>query len=105
MHHGTVYIHYPDGRRSQRTLGPSFTRGLFASYVPGRDPSPASQDLGFFLPAGSSIEFELHYTTTGRPETDTPRIALYLSQEPLAATTGRAKRTCTAAPCDSNENS
>ena len=84
MHHATAYIRYPEGREPQPTLGPRFTRGLFTGYVPGREPRALPNGSGYFLPAGSSIRFELHYTTIGRPETDTLRIGLYLSREPLA---------------------
>ncbi len=84
MHHGIAFLDYPSGRANPRTSGPSFTRGLFAGYVPGREPYSFPKDSGFFLPAGSTIRFQLHYSTTGRPETDTPRMALYLTRQPLA---------------------
>ncbi len=83
MHHGTAHIVPPDGGATPATLGFRFTRGLFAGYVPGREPYPLPDDSGFFLPAGSKIRFQLHYTTTGRPERDAPRLALYLSRQPL----------------------
>jgi hypothetical protein len=50
--------------------------------VPGRNPEPFPEDAGFLLPAGSRIRFQLHYSTTGRPETDAPRLALYFAPEP-----------------------
>ena len=84
MHHGTASLRYPEGRELEPTLGPRFTRGLLTGYVPGREPRALPDGSGYFLPAGSSIRFELHYTTTGRPETDAPRIGLYLSREPVA---------------------
>jgi hypothetical protein len=45
---------------------------------------PLPDGGGYLLPAGAKIRFQLHYTTTGRPERDAPRLALYLSQRPLA---------------------
>ena len=83
MHHGVAFIVNPRGE-APRTEGPRFTRGLFAGYVPGREPYVFPPDSGFFLPKGAHIRFQLHYTTTGRVETDTPRLALYLSPAPLA---------------------
>ncbi len=83
MHHGTAYLIPPAGGRV-KTEGPSFTRGLFAGYVPGREAEPFPDDTAVFLPAGSRIRFQLHYTTTGRAEEDTPRMALHLSREPVS---------------------
>lgn len=84
MHHGLGWIVYPDGHAAPPTEGPRFTSGMFAAYVPGREAHPLPAGGGYFLPAGSSIRFQLHYTPTGRPERDAPRLALYLSDRPLA---------------------
>jgi hypothetical protein len=84
MHHGLAWIVYPEGRDAPATEGPGFTSGMFAAYVPGREVYPLPEGSGYLLPAGSKIRFQLHYTTTGRPERDSPRLALYLSDEPLA---------------------
>ncbi len=83
MHHGLAWIVPPDDRELPPSEGPRFTRGLLAGYVPGREVHRLPEDTGYFLPAGSRIRFQLHYTTTGRPERDAPRLALYLSEEPL----------------------
>ena len=63
--------------------GPGFAHGLFAGYVPGREPQPFPEDAGFRLPQGARIRFQLHYTTTGKPEVDTPRIGLYFADREL----------------------
>jgi len=84
MHHGLAWIVYPDGRDAPPTEGPSFTSGMFAAYVPGREVHPLPDGGGYLLPAGSKIRFQLHYTTTGRLERDTPRLGLYLADAPLA---------------------
>ncbi len=84
MHHGLAWIDYPRGHRAPDVQGPRFTRGMFAAYVPGREVKPFPERTGYFVPAGSKIRFQLHYTTTGRPETDAPRLGLYVSNEPLA---------------------
>jgi hypothetical protein len=83
MHHGLAWMVYPDGRELPPTEGPRFTRGMFAAYVPGRDAQRLPEGTGHFLPAGSKVRFQLHYTTTGRPERDAPRLGLQLSREPL----------------------
>jgi hypothetical protein len=83
MHHGLAWILYPEGREPPATEGPRFTAGMFAAYVPGREVRALPDGGGYFLPAGSRIRFQLHYTTTGRPERDAPRLGLYLSDTPL----------------------
>jgi peroxiredoxin len=83
-HHATAYIVYPDAGAPPDVEGPRWNRGLFAGYVPGREPEPFPDDGGFRLPRGSRIRFQLHYSSTGRPEVDTPRVGLYLSDAPLA---------------------
>lgn len=84
LHHGLAWILYPAGHGPPRVEGRDFTRGQFAAYVPGRDVKPLPDGTGYFVPAGSKIRFQLHYTTTGRVEQDRPRLGLYLSELPLA---------------------
>jgi hypothetical protein len=83
MHHALVWIDYPDGEHAPRTEGPRFTRGMLAGYVPGRRMRPFPAGTGYRLPAGSKLYFQLHYTATGRPETDRPRLGLYFADGPL----------------------
>ncbi len=83
MHHGLAWIRYPSDRDEPDVQGLGFTRGQFAAYVPGREVGPLPEGTGYFVPAGSKIRFQLHYTTTGRPEVDAPRIGLYLAEKPL----------------------
>jgi peroxiredoxin len=79
-HHATAYIVRPDGAAPLEIEGPGFAEGLFAGYVPGREPERFPDDAGFFLPRGARIRFQLHYSTTGKPETDVPRLGLYLGE-------------------------
>ena len=87
-HHVTAYIVYPDGETPPRAEGPRFVQGLFAGYVPGREPEAFPADTGFFLPRGARIRLQLHYTATGKEERDTPRVGLYFAprapRHPLA---------------------
>ena len=82
MHHGLAWIRYPRGHAAPAAQGPRFTEGMFAAYVPGREPRPLPDGTGVFLPAGSRIRFQLHYTATGRRERDRPRLGLYWSRDP-----------------------
>ena len=55
--------------------------GFFAAYVPGYDSVPFPEGTGKYLPAGSIISFQMHYTATGKPETDATEMGLYLCKE------------------------
>ena len=69
MHHALASRPPPDGS--------PWIEGVFAAYAPGRDPEALPAGTGRLLPANSTLRFQLHYTASGRPETDRPRLALY----------------------------
>ncbi|MEM7077531.1 MAG: hypothetical protein AAF513_02780 [Pseudomonadota bacterium] len=64
------------GRIGRRGIG-----GGLAGYVPGADPRPLPEGTGTFLPAGSTIEFQMHYTTSGVAVTDHSRIGIYFHDQ------------------------
>jgi peroxiredoxin len=81
VHHALVFILYPP---ELRHLQPEFHGGLegyFAGYVPGQDPEPFPEGTGKMVPKGASFVFQMHYSATGRPETDQTRIGLYFARE------------------------
>ncbi len=53
--------------------------GFFAGYVPGLQPTWYPEGTGKRLRANSALTFQMHYVTTGRPETDQTQIGLYFS--------------------------
>jgi hypothetical protein len=55
--------------------------GYFSAYVPGYDPAPFPEGSGKYVPAGSVLIFQVHYTATGKPETDSSEMGLYLCKE------------------------
>lgn len=59
--------------------------GYFAGYVPGMEPVPFPAGTGKLLPAGTTLKFQLHYTTTGQTETDQTELGLYFAPTPPAA--------------------
>lgn len=72
VHHCLVYF----GSNSQlRGLD-----GYFAGYVPGAKAVAYPDTTGKFLPKGTVLQVQLHYTTTGESETDQTRIGLYLAK-------------------------
>ena len=56
--------------------------GFFAGYVPGMQQGPFPEDTGKRVRAGGQVTFQMHYTTTGQPETDQTQLGLYFSSAP-----------------------
>lgn len=84
VHHALIFIIYP---KHYRNLQPEARQGLggyFASFLPGAIIKPYPENTGQWVPAGSTFVFQMHYTTTGKPETDQTRMALYFHDTPPA---------------------
>jgi hypothetical protein len=52
-----------------------------AGYAPGMGPDEFPEATAILLRKGSKIKFQLHYTVSGKPETDSTRLGLYLAKE------------------------
>ena len=69
-----------EGRRAGRLKRGA--GGGLGGYVPGAEGKPFPDDTGILLPAGATIEFQMHYTPAGLATTDSSRMGLYLHEEP-----------------------
>lgn len=56
--------------------------GYFAAYVPGLDQVEYPTGTGKLLKKGAFLVFQMHYTATGQPETDSTSIGLYTLPTP-----------------------
>jgi hypothetical protein len=56
--------------------------GYFAAFVPGQAQDPFPEGTGKLLKAGDLMVWQLHYTATGKAETDRTELGLYLHAEP-----------------------
>lgn len=74
VHHILVFIQ-PPGEQKRSANGDVGSNWLAAG-VPGGPPWILDDGLGRFIPAGSKLVFQLHYTPDGRPETDRSRVSL-----------------------------
>jgi hypothetical protein len=82
LHHSVILVKYPTELKNEE---PEYIQGVgsyFALYIPGMEPRLFPEGTGKRIPAGSRVIFQFHYTTTGKPEIDRPRLALYLHDEP-----------------------
>jgi len=51
-------------------------------YAPGSSPDEWPDSMAKFLPAGSDLVFQMHYTTNGKPATDQSSVGLVFSKTP-----------------------
>tara|TARA_B100000809_G_scaffold220097_1_gene227646 strand:+ start:1336 stop:3351 length:2016 start_codon:yes stop_codon:yes gene_type:complete len=72
VHHAIVFIRPPK-------LDPSQGTGWLTAYVPGQSILSLPDHQAKFIPAGSKLIFQIHYTPTGREQQDTTRIGLLLA--------------------------
>jgi hypothetical protein len=63
--------------------GPRPVQEILAKYNPGLNAQEFTLGgAAKFIAAGSDIVFEVHYTTTGKPETDRSRVGMVFASEP-----------------------
>ncbi len=69
VHHAIVFFRAPEGVQ-QRGLG------WLTAYVPGQSTFELPSHQARFIPAGSKLVFQMHYTPTGSPQEDVTRVGL-----------------------------
>ncbi len=77
LHHiiATTIMPGDDPKKDQKAL---------TGYAPGMGPDLLPSGTGRLLKAGSKIVFQLHYTASGKAETDRSRLGLFVAKEPPA---------------------
>jgi len=76
VHHVIARIKYPSGAK-----GAPDEEVFFTSWAPGNTTPEFPRDTGKFIPKGATFNFELHYNTTGKPETDQSELGLYVMKD------------------------
>lgn len=77
VHHILVFVVPPEGR----SRGMKSTTGEFlAAYVPGHRAPHYPKGMARFIPAGSKLAFQLHYTPIGTPQKDLSRLGLVFAE-------------------------
>jgi hypothetical protein len=62
--------------------GPDIGAEELAAFVPGGDPVELQPGQAMLVRAGSDLVIEVHYTTTGKPQTDRSRVGLIFAKRP-----------------------
>ena len=74
VHHSIVFIRPPDGTAPAGV-------GWLGAYVPGQRALEFQPNRARFVPAGSRLVFQQHYTTTGKPEQDITDVGIVFADE------------------------
>jgi len=100
VHHAVVYVRPPGSSWLRRApVGKPFTAAMLPSeedqreamwtdsdillvYAPGSTPDNWPEGMAKYIPAGSDLVFQMHYTTNGKAGTDVTRIGLRFAKEP-----------------------
>jgi hypothetical protein len=99
VHHAVVYIRPPDSNWLRNApVGVPFTAtslsdphlqhdahwtdsDMLLVYAPGSSPDQWPDGMAKFVPAGSDLIFQMHYTTNGHPDRDQTSIGLVLAKQ------------------------
>ena len=102
VHHAVVYVRPPDSDWLRHApVGTPFTASslddpqdrrdahwtdndVLLVYAPGSSPDQWSSKMAKFIPAGSDLVFQMHYTSSGHPAADQTSIGLIFSKQPPA---------------------
>ena len=100
VHHAVVYVRPPDSPWLRHApVGKPFTADTLSSpedkkdamwtdsdvllvYAPGSTPDNWPHGMAKYIPAGSDLVFQMHYTTNGNPGKDVTRVGLIFGKEP-----------------------
>lgn len=78
LHHCLVFVIYPKNSGHRQPDDRGGLGGFFASFLPGTEEVTFPEGTGKFLPKGTKIIFQLHYSATGKVEKDLTQMGLYL---------------------------
>ena len=101
VHHAVVYVRPPESQWLRHApVGKPFTASMLTTpedqrdamwtdsdillvYAPGSTPDSWSTGMAKYVPAGSDLVFQVHYTTNGKAGEDVSRIGLIFAKEPV----------------------
>jgi hypothetical protein len=77
LHH-VVSNHMPDPKQPRSPI----PGGSVGSYTPGAQPQVMGDNAGAPVPGGGKLNFQMHYTTTGKAVTDHTKVGFYTLKTP-----------------------
>ena len=85
VHHVLVFVQFPLARLKEAPPHDGgLLHGYFAIMVPGESPMVFPEGMGKKIPAGATLIFQVHYTTTGEAAEDQTSIGVVFAKKPPA---------------------
>lgn len=81
VHHVLAFVIFPLNRLSEQPKIDGLN-GYVGIFVPGEGPTVFPEGMGKYLPAGATIAFQIHYTTTGEAADDQTQIGFLWAKKP-----------------------
>ncbi len=82
LHHVLANVEYPNGQTFPvKDRKSPWLDGILFGWAPGGNPEEFPEHSGKKIPAGSTIYFQNHYTTSGKEESDVTKIGLYFTKD------------------------
>jgi hypothetical protein len=82
LHHMTVIANAPGAGDVEVGAFQGLARGLLCSFTPGTDPMMLASGQAMRIPKDTTFNVTLHYTTTGKPETDRTCFGFVFAKSP-----------------------
>ena len=82
LHHVITTFGYAETEGSRVGKLKRKGRGGLRGYAPGINADPFPENTGMFLPSGTTLEFQMHYTPVGRPTVDSSKMGLWVMETP-----------------------
>jgi len=84
LHHVITYLSSPADKSGSEQNKAAERGDNIGGFAPGRQPDEFRDNSGRFIPKGSNLLLQMHYTTSGRETVDETEVGLYIYDKPPA---------------------
>jgi hypothetical protein len=84
LHHVITYLSSPADKSSSEQNKAAERGDNIGGFAPGRQPDQFRDNSGRFIPKGSNLLLQMHYTTSGRETVDETEVGLFIYDKPPA---------------------
>lgn len=84
LHHVITYLSSPADKSGSEQNKAAERGDNIGGFAPGRQPDQFRDNSGRFIPKGSNLLLQMHYTTSGRETVDETEVGLFIYDKPPA---------------------
>jgi len=84
LHHVITYLSSPADKSGSEQNKAAERGDNIGGFAPGRQPDEFRDNSGRFIPKGSNLLLQMHYTTSGRETVDETEVGLFIYDKPPA---------------------